>query len=119
MRKVWWVCRDCGHAWEAAVANRAAGTGCPACWQARRGVIARAVPFERSLAHLAPALVVELRWGRNVGVDPTRLGARSSQKLWWACGTCGHEWQARVADRTAGTGCPACAPTRAHGRAVM
>ena len=37
MRKVWWRCGQCDHSWETTVASRAGGTGCPACWNRRRG----------------------------------------------------------------------------------
>ena len=110
MRKVWWRCGECGHGWEATVANRAGGTGCPACWERRRGAAFSVVPPERSLAQRAPEVARELHRTRNPpDLDATALGARSSRKLWWLCGTCGHEWQARVADRAAGTRCPECA----------
>lgn len=109
-RKVWWRCRECGHAWEATVANRAGGTGCPACWARRRGTTFSVVPPERSLAGRAPQVARELHPTRNPpDLDPGSLGARSSRKLWWLCSTCGHEWQARVADRAAGNRCPMCA----------
>ena len=28
-RKVWWKCPDCGYEWEASIANRSRGRGCP------------------------------------------------------------------------------------------
>ena len=31
----------------------------------------------------------------------------SNKKVWWVCEK-GHEWQARIEDRTRGTGCPYC-----------
>lgn len=35
--RVWWTCRDCGHEWATAVANRTVGgTGCPVCRKAKR-----------------------------------------------------------------------------------
>ena len=54
MRKVWWRCGQCDHSWETTVASRAGGTGCPACWNRRRGATFSVVPPERSLAHRAP-----------------------------------------------------------------
>lgn len=31
-RKAWWLCPDCGHKWEASIANRTRhGSGCPPC----------------------------------------------------------------------------------------
>jgi predicted nucleic acid-binding Zn-ribbon protein len=40
-RRVWWKCIACAHEWQATPANRARGTGCPACWSRRRRRMAR------------------------------------------------------------------------------
>ena len=110
-RRMWWRCGECGHSWEATVASRTAGgTGCPACWDRRRGAAFSIVPEERSLARRAPEVASELHPTRNPpDLNPLTLGAQSSLRVWWLCGTCGHEWQARVADRASATGCPVCA----------
>jgi rubrerythrin len=108
-RRVWWLCPSCGHQWRATPANRVRGaTGCPRCWARRRAGMARAVPLQRSLAARNPPLAAELDPDLNPGIDSSRLGACSDQKLWWHCPSCQHCWRARVADRSAGTGCPAC-----------
>ena len=108
MKKVWWLCSVCGHEWETTPANRSrGGTGCPTCWAKRRGDVAQRVSYERSLSAQHP-VVAELARNRNPGIDPSRLGTKSDQRLWWRCKRCGHAWVARVADRSAGTGCPAC-----------
>ena len=108
-RKVWWRCGTCGHGWAASVQNRTYGHGCPRCGLERRARTQSRVDYDRSLAARHPGLIGELHPTRNAGLDPEQLGARSSLKVWWRCGTCGHEWQAAVASRTyAGTGCPVC-----------
>jgi rubrerythrin len=110
MRKVGWRCGQCQHSWETTVASRAGGTGCPACWTRRRGATFSVVPPQRSLAHRAPTVAHELHPNRNPPeLDPGTLGARSSKSVWWLCGVCAHEWQARVVDRATGTRCPICA----------
>ena len=30
-KRVWWLCRECGHEWPSTIANRAIGKGCPCC----------------------------------------------------------------------------------------
>jgi rubrerythrin len=108
-RRVWWLCPSCGHEWQATPANRVRGaTGCPRCWSLRRAGVARAVAPQRSLTARNPTLAAELDPERNPESDASRLGARSDQKLWWRCPSCQHTWRARVADRSAGTGCPTC-----------
>lgn len=113
-RPVWWQCPTCGSQWQAAPANRTSAqrSGCPSCWQRRRGALQQIVPFERSLAAKHPELAAELHPARNDGLDPAMLGARSSQKLWWRCEECRHEWKAAVATRSDGSGCPRCARER-------
>jgi DNA-directed RNA polymerase subunit RPC12/RpoP len=106
--KLWWQCATCGHEWMAAVANRTAGTGCPVCGLRRRARTRSRVEPERSLAVKYPDVAAELDPQRNLGLDPTQLGARSGLKLWWRCATCGHEWKTAVSTRTDGSGCPAC-----------
>jgi len=107
-QKLWWRCRTCAHEWQATVANRSSGTGCPSCWQTRRSTVSGTVPPERSLTVRAPHLLQELHPTRNPSLNPATLGARSNRKVWWRCTTCGHEWQARIASRSTGDGCPQC-----------
>lgn len=113
-RTVWWLCPN-GHEWQARVFNRSAGTGCPACAAEQRAATRRArpepVPYERSLAVRRPELVAQLHPTRNGDLDPKLVSAGSIRRVWWHC-TAGHDWQARVTDRTRGAGCPVCARSR-------
>jgi rubrerythrin len=90
--------------------------GCPACWQSRRAAVQSVVAPERSLSHRAPWLVAELHPTRNPGLNPDTLGARSNRRVWWACRSCGHEWQALVSSRSVGNSCPQCARRRQRER---
>jgi len=107
-QKVWWRCGVCGHEWQAAIQNRAGGHGCPKCGIKRSARSQSRVDYDRSLAARNPEIAAELHPTRNPGIAPTQLGARSSLKLWWHCGTCGHDWKTAVSTRTDGSGCPAC-----------
>ncbi len=112
-RAAWWRCSECGHRWRAAINNRAEnGSGCPICRLAQRADTQSRVPPDRSLAVRHPGLVSELHPTRNPGLDPLQLGAGSSRKVWWICHTCGHEWEAVVANRARGNGCPPCGVRR-------
>lgn len=70
------------------------------------------VPRWRSLAELRPDLARELHATRNGNIDPKRLAAWATKRVWWRCRSCGHEWQRDVRGRTAGAGCPACGRQR-------
>lgn len=98
-RKVWWRCHE-GHEWQATVASRAAGTRCPYCTRQRTA-------REKSLAALRPDLASELDPIGSPMIDPWSLALRSNRRAHWRCSR-GHTWIARVADRTAGGGCPCC-----------
>ncbi len=105
-RRVKWVCRR-GHRWVATINNRARnGSGCPYCANKR------AIPGETDLATLRPDLAAEWDHDRNGKLTPHVVGARTTRRAWWA-GQCGHNWQASIANRTRGNGCPYCAGKRA------
>ncbi len=91
-----WRCAE-GHEWEAVVFNRSRGSGCPTC--AGQQVLAG----YNDLATLRPDLAAEM-----VSGDPTTVTVSSGQHFRWRCVE-GHEWQATVATRTRGSGCPTCA----------
>ena len=100
-KKVWWKCSQ-GHEWQATIADRNCGKGCPYC--AGQKVIIG----ENDLQTINPSLVKEWNYEKNIGLMPTDVMPNSSQKVWWKCSQ-RHEWQARIADRNQGRGCPYCA----------
>ena len=102
-QKVWWRCRKHGHSWDATVADRNAGCGCPYC-------SGRRLDQTNSLAALFPELSREWHPRRN-SKTPQDFSARSNQVVWWLCSRT-HEWQAKVNHRSSGGGCPYCAGRR-------
>lgn len=102
--KVWWLGK-CGHEWEATIASRNAGTGCPYCTGQQRTV------GINDLATVNPKLAKEWHPTKNGNKRPQDIGANSNQKVWWL-GKCGHEWEAVVAERNNGYGCPYCSNHR-------
>ncbi len=54
-------------------------------------------------------LMAEWNWEKNTELDfdPKTLTLGSGQKVWWKCSK-GHEWQAIIANRHKGSGCPKC-----------
>jgi very-short-patch-repair endonuclease len=97
-KSAFWQC-DEGHVWQAQVHSRVAGTGCPQC--------AGYVPRGRTtLSEHSPGLVAE--WHPRNDASPSQFGPASHRKVWWRC-PAGHEYQARISNRSRGTGCPTCA----------
>lgn len=101
VKKVWWSCSS-GHEWESTVYNRSRGKGCPVC------AGKKVSPGHNDLAATNPELAAQWHPTKNVELTPQMIAPGSNKKAWWICSE-GHEWQARVADRSAGSGCPVCA----------
>ena len=76
-KKVWWICNR-GHEWQAIIANRVKGAGCPYC-------SGRYCTEENSLAIKNPELINS--W------DNTKNG---------------HCWYSTISSRSLGAGCPYC-----------
>lgn len=102
-KTVWWLCPQCGYEWEASPNNRKRGSGCPCC--------SGRVPKSgvNDLATLYPGLMEEWDFQKNVDLNPSQLLPGSGKRTWWKCSQCGHEWEAVIASRTKGHGCPKCA----------
>jgi len=103
-RKLWWRCPH-DHQWQATLQHRSRGQGCPYC-------AGRLPTPDRNLAVLHPELAAQWHPTRNGDRQPHQVTPASSQRVWWRCQRCGHDWQAKVNTRSFGTGCPACAATR-------
>lgn len=101
--KVLWICER-GHEWEATVKNRALlGSGCPYC--EHRAVLKGYNDLKTIFPKIART------WSPKNKLKPSEVSPRSNTEVLWQC-KYGHEWKARVADRTEGHGCPYCAGHR-------
>ncbi|MBQ2237358.1 MAG: hypothetical protein II317_04565 [Clostridia bacterium] len=103
-KKVWWKCSN-GHEWQAMVSSRNKGACCPYC-SGRN-----AIKGENDLQTVNPTLAKEWNYEKNNGLTPMDVLPNSGKNVWWKCSE-GHEWQARIADRNKGRGCPICRKTK-------
>ena len=103
-QKAWWKCRK-GHVWKAKIYHRSNGSGCPYC----SGRVA--IKGENDLQTVNPIVAKEWNYEKNNGLTPADVMPNSNKKVWWKCEK-GHEWQASIADRNVGRGCPYCAGKR-------
>lgn len=99
-RQVWWLADCCGHEWRQRVVERDKyhRWRCPAC----RSLL-------DSLAWHRPELAAE--WSADNPVDAwhVRPSAATPFLPLWVCATDpAHVWQASVASRSSGSGCPEC-----------
>ncbi|MGN7191981.1 zinc-ribbon domain-containing protein [Curtobacterium sp. SAFR-003] len=98
-KRVWWRA-SCGHEWDAVVNNRVNGSNCPFCSNHR------VLAGFNDLASQRPDLLGQWHPTKNM-LDPTTISPQSSKRAWWLCPE-GHEWEAKVANRFHGNGCPVC-----------
>lgn len=99
----WWQCKK-GHEWTACPKLRVNGASCPECKREQAAM--------GSLADRFPRLAGEWNAPRNGDLTPAEVSADSARRVWWRCAR-GHEWQARVLDRTkAESPCPVCSGRR-------
>jgi len=99
-RKAWWICKN-GHEWQASIAKRNGGHGCPYC-------SGKVVFEDNCLKSLNPSLSAEWHQTKNEPLLPEDVTPGSNRKVWWVCNK-GHEWIATISNRSSGTGCPYCA----------
>jgi len=95
-KKVQWKCKD-GHTWKVTVNSRSSfRTGCPTC-------SGQKILFGfNDLQTINPELASEA-----LGWDPKTVAQWSHRLMRWKCSK-GHAFKARIADRSAGDGCPIC-----------
>ena len=109
-KRVWWICSNCKNEWQATISNRTRmNAGCPKC-----GIKKQLESFNRnmidskgSLNENNPTLAKEWNYEKNGELTPNDIIATSNKKVWWKC-VKGHEWEASIFKRNAGTGCPYC-----------
>lgn len=107
-KPAWWICKECGYSWKTKISNRAVGRGCPRCGLIKQGISAsKPILGINDLQSQAPDLAKELHPTKNGNLSAQDLTRSSNKKVWWL-GKCGHEWQASVASRYDGRGCPLC-----------
>lgn len=102
-KEVWWICPK-GHEWIASVYHRTnKKSSCPYC-SGRY-----AISGENDLQTLYPDIGREWHPEKNNKLRPIDVKAGSNRRVWWIC-SAGHEWQAKICDRTRkkGSGCPYC-----------
>lgn len=110
-QKAWWKCKECGNSWEASIAGRTRGNGCPLCGKDTGAITRHKNILNRrgSLQDLNPEILDEWDYSKNIDITPKDVTVGSPEKVWWKCNKCGNSWEATVASRSRGRGCPQCA----------
>lgn len=114
-KKVWWKCIN-GHSYEASIAYRTRGRGCPYC------VNRKTLEGVNTLDATDPELLKDWDYEKN-SFSPSSVVRGSHIKINWKCSVCGHEWKSDLSSRAIGhRNCPSCARKRqalAQRKAVM
>jgi hypothetical protein len=107
-KKIWWKCtKGADHEWEARLAERLRGRGCPFC-------AGKKVSKINSLKSNFPSIAKEWHPTLNT-IEPAGVTFGSTTLIWWKCRKGpDHEWQASPNSRTnMKSGCPFCAGQKA------
>ena len=78
--------------------------GCPFCSNHR-------ARKNNNLEYLRQDLIEEWDYERNIK-RPEKYGEFSNKRVSWLCSECSHRWDATIANRSNGTGCPKCSDAR-------
>ena len=98
-RSVRWKCNK-GHEYELPILRRVKGN-CPYC--SGQYIL----EGFNDLLSQESSLVKEWNYVRNGSLKPNKVTCNSGRKVWWVCKR-GHEWEAKICNRTRGSGCPYC-----------
>lgn len=107
-KKVWWLCKEEKHSYEAAPAarttiktGRKAGTGCPYCTGKK------VLEGYNDLSTLEPKVASTWHPTKNYPLTPQKVGRGFGKKVWWQCKK-GHDWESNIFTRSQGGNCPYC-----------
>ena len=64
-------------------------------------------PIANSLIAINPKLARQWHPTKNGSLTPNDVMPYSHRKVWWLCEK-GHEWEAKIDNRSNGKGCPYC-----------
>lgn len=108
--KLYWKClnNDCEEMFDSTWNDISHNRGCPYCCNP-----AQRVGLSNCLATKNPELALEWHPILNGKLTPYNVTSGSNKKVWWVCKECGNEWEAHIANRNNGTGCPEC--NESHG----
>lgn len=111
-KEVWWKCpQGADHKWKAAIYSVAGSEkkktkGCPFCSSRR---VSKSNSFQENFSDISK----EWHPTKNKNLTPDQVTYGSQKKVWWQCKkNSRHEWEAVIANRSKGKGCPFCSGRR-------
>ena len=107
-KRIWWICSDCDNEWIAPCRSRSQGYGCPHC---NKGTLHS--DGRNSMRNTHPKLAKEFHPTKNGEMAPENIVA-GSQKIWWICSICEHEWMNTSHRSKRNQRCPVCVGRSVH-----
>lgn len=107
---IYFVCKKCGAEFRTVLYSIVKyNNGCPWCKIDRLKKYGTGDDLANTLDYVFPELLEEWDYEKNTDFTPNRISYKSHHKVWWKCSLCGHEWQARIDNRTGkDSNCPEC-----------
>lgn len=110
--RIWWICPKCKKSFQAPICSRIKSDSyeCDECMHKSIGKANQLIAVKRSGSmydHKSP-LIKEWDFDKNNPLTPHDVTIKSGKRVWWKCSKCGHEWEARIVDRTNGRKCQKC-----------
>lgn len=105
-KKVYWLCSDNKHTYDATISNKSKGQICPYC-------TGHKVDESNSLTVLNSELASEWHPTKNNLLTSDNVTPKSEKIIWWECKNCKCSWQAKIIHRNNGhKKCPTCYPSK-------
>lgn len=100
-KKCWWYCGKCEESYPQIINKKVIyNRGCSIC-------CGRYVTDKNSFGALFPELVCEWNFNKN-NVSPFEISHVNSNKFWWTCGKCDHDYEMTVVKKIKGVRCIYC-----------
>lgn len=113
-QEAYWLCSKCGYSYEYNISSRTNGNkSCPNCgWNTvknryNKEAGKKIICGENDLLSQRPELCKEWDYEKN-DMLPSKVGVKSTKKVWWRCPHCSWSWNSMIASRSNGTRCPNC-----------
>jgi hypothetical protein len=110
-KRIWWQCnKNSEHEWIDYISNRNKISSCPFCSGKRPSK-------DYNLLVINPELCEDWDYNKNKK-NPEEYCPNSSEKVYWKCKECGHEWKVSIYSRNGKSknGCPECSKSKGEKR---
>jgi len=105
-KKAWFLCPDCNHEFEKQIAGISAGSFCPYC--SIGGKICDNNSCNKCYKSSFASHEKAKYWSTKNNKTSRQYSISSSQKVYFTCSKCNHDYKSMISNVSRGTGCPYC-----------